>query len=77
MATSPPARSRCCRKSCGSMEATMPPLRGVVHAAGGVDDDVLLNQTDERWQDYWIDDGPESRLLFYCPECAEREFGRA
>jgi hypothetical protein len=29
----------------------------------------------ERWQPYWIDDGPEERLIFYCPECAEREFG--
>jgi len=30
---------------------------------------------DERWQTYWIDDGPEDTLLFYCGECAEREFG--
>ena len=30
--------------------ATMPPLRGVVHAAGIVDDGLLLNQTGERWQ---------------------------
>jgi hypothetical protein len=29
----------------------------------------------ERWRAYWIDDGPEEKLLFYCPECAEREFG--
>jgi hypothetical protein len=28
----------------------------------------------ERWRAYWIDDGPEERLLFYCPDCAEREF---
>jgi len=28
-----------------------------------------------RWRAYWIDDGPEEKLLFYCPECAEREFG--
>jgi hypothetical protein len=30
----------------------------------------------ERWRAYWIDDGPEEKLLFYCPECFEREFGR-
>jgi hypothetical protein len=29
----------------------------------------------ERWQAYWIDDGPEERLVFYCETCAEREFG--
>jgi hypothetical protein len=29
----------------------------------------------DHWQAYWIDDGPDHRLLFYCPECAEREFG--
>jgi hypothetical protein len=23
----------------------------------------------------WIDDDPEEKLLFYCPTCAEREFG--
>jgi len=28
-----------------------------------------------RWQAQWIDDGPEERLLFYCPACARREFG--
>ena len=28
----------------------------------------------ERWQAYWIDDEPDDRLVFYCPECAEREF---
>jgi hypothetical protein len=28
-----------------------------------------------RWRAYWIDDGPEEKLLFYCPNCAEREFG--
>jgi hypothetical protein len=27
-----------------------------------------------RWQAYWIDDGPYETLVFYCPECAEREF---
>lgn len=30
---------------------------------------------DERWRAYWIDDGEEDRLLFYCRSCAEREFG--
>jgi hypothetical protein len=29
----------------------------------------------ERWQAHWIDDGPDEKLVFYCPECAEREFG--
>jgi hypothetical protein len=29
----------------------------------------------ERWRAYWIDDGAEDRLLFYCSQCAEREFG--
>jgi hypothetical protein len=28
-----------------------------------------------RWQVHWIDDGPEEKLVFYCMECAEREFG--
>jgi hypothetical protein len=29
----------------------------------------------ERWRAYWIDDGPNDKLLFYCAGCAEREFG--
>lgn len=29
----------------------------------------------DRWQAYWIDDGPEDKLLFYCVACAKREFG--
>jgi hypothetical protein len=29
----------------------------------------------ERWQAHWIDDEPDDPLVFYCPECAEREFG--
>jgi hypothetical protein len=29
----------------------------------------------ERWRAYWIYDGDEDRLLFYCATCAEREFG--
>jgi hypothetical protein len=36
---------------------------------------VWLHLDDRRWRAYWIDDGPEERLLFYCPECADREFG--
>jgi hypothetical protein len=30
----------------------------------------------EGWRAFWIDDGPEEKLLFYCPGCSEREFGR-
>jgi len=26
------------------------------------------------WLAYWIDDGPDEKLDFYCPECSEREF---
>ena len=37
---------------------------------------VWLPADEARWQAYWIDDGPEEKLLFYCPECSEREFGR-
>jgi hypothetical protein len=36
---------------------------------------VWLPVDDRRWRAYWIDDGPEEKLLFYCPECADREFG--
>ena len=36
---------------------------------------VWLPADDERWQAYRIDDGPDERLLFYCLDCAEREFG--
>jgi hypothetical protein len=28
----------------------------------------------ERWQTYLTDDEPPE-IAFYCPECAEREFG--
>jgi len=34
-----------------------------------------LPRDTDRWQAYWIDDGPEDVLLFYCAECATREFG--
>jgi hypothetical protein len=29
----------------------------------------------ERWQAHWIDDGPEEKVVFYCLDCADREFG--
>jgi hypothetical protein len=35
---------------------------------------VWLPADRERWQAHWIDDGPAEKLVFYCPECAEREF---
>jgi len=36
--------------------------------------EVWLPGDGDRWQAYWIDDGPDEKLVFYCPECAEREF---
>lgn len=36
-----------------------------------------LPEDTDHWQAYWIDDGPEEVLLFYCAECAKREFGDA
>jgi hypothetical protein len=30
---------------------------------------------DKRWRAYWIDDGNEDLLVFYCVDCAKREFG--
>jgi len=36
---------------------------------------VWLPVNERRWRAYWIDDGPDEKLLFYCTECAEREFG--
>jgi hypothetical protein len=35
---------------------------------------VWLPADVERWKAYWIEDGPEERLLFYCAACANREF---
>jgi hypothetical protein len=35
---------------------------------------VWLPRDRDRWQAYWIDDGLEDKLLFYCPTCAELEF---
>jgi hypothetical protein len=29
----------------------------------------------EPWEAHWIINGPEDKLVFYCAECAEREFG--
>jgi hypothetical protein len=28
----------------------------------------------ERRQAHWIDDGPDEKLVFFCPSCADREF---
>jgi hypothetical protein len=36
---------------------------------------VWLPADKNRWQALWIDDRPDEKLVFYCPECAEREFG--
>jgi hypothetical protein len=38
---------------------------------------VWLPADGERWQAYRVDDGPEDKLVFYCPECAEQEFGQS
>jgi hypothetical protein len=36
--------------------------------------DLWLAGDAERWHCYVADDGPQDRLVFYCAECAEREF---
>jgi hypothetical protein len=36
--------------------------------------EVWLPADEERWQARLTDDEP-AELVFYCPECAEREFG--
>jgi hypothetical protein len=36
--------------------------------------EVWLPADEERWQARLTDDKP-AELVFYCPECAEREFG--
>jgi hypothetical protein len=36
---------------------------------------VWLPAEEERWQAHSIDDGSEDKIVFYCPECAERELG--
>jgi hypothetical protein len=33
-------------------------------------DKVWLPGDPSRWEAYWIDDGPDEKLVFYCPECA-------
>jgi hypothetical protein len=35
---------------------------------------VWLPADDERWEAYLTDEPPE--VAFYCPECAQREFGQ-
>lgn len=35
---------------------------------------VWLPLDRERWEAYWIDDGTEEKLVFYCPQCGDREF---
>lgn len=36
-----------------------------------------LATDDGRWEAHWIDDGPEEKLILFCPDCAEREFGES
>ena len=43
-------------------------------------DAVWLPADDLRWRAYLLGDEPEAPaegIAFYCPECAEHEFGRA
>jgi hypothetical protein len=35
---------------------------------------LWLPGDEEHWHAYWVDDGNEDCLLFYCPDCVEREF---
>jgi hypothetical protein len=35
---------------------------------------IWLSTDREQWKTHWIDDCHEEKLVFYCPECAEREF---
>ena len=37
--------------------------------------EFLLPTDEDRWEAYLTDDEPPE-LAFYCPACAEREFGR-
>jgi RNase P subunit RPR2 len=37
---------------------------------------VWLPGDADRWHAFRIDDDANDRLVFYCPSCAEREFGR-
>ena len=34
-----------------------------------------LPADEERWHCHVVDDGPDDELVFYCPDCAVREFG--
>jgi hypothetical protein len=34
--------------------------------------DVWLPADEEHWQARWTDHGADEKLVFYCPECAER-----
>ena len=36
---------------------------------------MWLPWSTDRWQASWVGNGPEDVLLFFCAECAEREFG--
>jgi hypothetical protein len=38
--------------------------------------ELWLAGEQDRWCRYVIDDGPDDQLVFYCPDCAKREFGR-
>jgi hypothetical protein len=35
---------------------------------------VWLPADSRRWQAHWVDDGSDEKLVFFCPECAKREF---
>jgi hypothetical protein len=38
--------------------------------------EVWLPADEDRWQARWIDDGgADEVLVFYCHDCADREFG--
>lgn len=37
--------------------------------------DMWLPDDEDRWHCHAVDDGPDDKLVFYCPECAEHEFG--
>jgi hypothetical protein len=30
---------------------------------------VWLPGDETRWRTYWVDDGPDDKLVFYCPRC--------
>jgi hypothetical protein len=45
---------------------------GLIHRCA--DEAVWLSADDERWSAYLTDDEPPE-LAFYCPKCADNEFG--